>query len=151
MTKTPARKGKTPAKAPARKGKAAPAKLAKGASKAPGAPKAPPGAKAPAKPAKGASKAPGAATAAAPAKYRGIWADAADAAAKGKLPPAPDFSAPTHAAYRARLDALIALAKAGDLKGLAGVEMVPPRSSSPKALHRYRDLAMIALRAQAAK
>jgi hypothetical protein len=144
MTKTPARKGKTPAKAPARKGKAAPAKLAKGASKAPGAPKAPPGAKAPAKPAKGASKAPGAATAAAPAKYRGIWADAAEAAAKGKLPPAPDWTKRTH--YRAQHAALIELVKAGKIAALERLEL--PTSIS--ALSRYRDLAVVALKARGA-
>jgi hypothetical protein len=97
------------------------------------------------------AKAPKAAPAAEAPKYRGIWADAAEAAVKGKLPPAPDFSAPTHASYRARLNALVALAKAGDIKGLVAIEMIPPRSTSPKALHRYRDLALIALRAKAAR
>ena len=84
-------------------------------------------------------------------KYRGIWADAAEAAAKGKLPKAPDFSAETHRPYRNRLEKLIELAKAGDLRGLETVEMVPPRSTSPKALHRYRDLCVMALKAQRAK
>jgi hypothetical protein len=76
----------------------------------------------------------------------------ADAEA-GKLPAPPNFEAATHKPYRKRLEALVALVDAGDLKGLRAVEMVPPRSSSPKALHAYRDLAMTALvaRAKAAK
>lgn len=75
---------------------------------------------------------------------------AADAAA-GILPTPPDFSKPTHKPYRKRLEALVALVEAGDLAGLEAVQMIPPRSSSPKALHRYRDAAMIALKARAAQ
>lgn len=82
------------------------------------------------------------------AKYRGIWADAAEAAAKGKLPAAPDFSAATHAPYRKKLAALVELAKAGDAKGLKAVA-INPTSSSPKALARYRDLCLVALAARA--
>jgi hypothetical protein len=77
--------------------------------------------------------------------------EALEAAVKGILPRAPDFSAATHKPYRARLAALVALAEAGDLAGLESVEMLPPRSTSPKALHRYRDLALVALRARAAR
>ena len=67
------------------------------------------------------------------------------------MPQPPDFSAATHKPYRARLAALVALAEVGDLTGLEAIEMVPPRSTSPKVLHRYRDLAMTALRARAAR
>jgi hypothetical protein len=69
------------------------------------------------------------------------------AAEQGTLPQPPDFTANTHKPYRKRLAALVALVEAGDLEGLRAVEMLPPRSSSPKALHRYRDLAIIALKA----
>lgn len=72
----------------------------------------------------------------------------ADAQA-GKLPEAPDFSANTHARFRGRLDKIVALVKAGDIKALKA-EVINPVSSSPKALARYRDLAVIALEAQAA-
>lgn len=71
----------------------------------------------------------------------------ADAQA-GIMPSPPDFSAPTHKPYRARLAALVALVEAGDIAGLRDIEMIPPRSSSPKALHRYRDLALMALAAR---
>jgi len=84
-----------------------------------------------------------------PLKYRGVWAEVAEAAAKGKVPAAPDFDKPTHAGYRGRLAKLVALVAAGDLPGLAAADMQPPASSSRLALWRYRDLAMIALRAQA--
>jgi hypothetical protein len=85
-----------------------------------------------------------------PLKYRGVWAEVAEAAAKGKVPATPDFTKPTHAGYRKRLANLVALVAAGDLPGLAAADMQPPASSSRLALWRYRDLAMIALRAQAA-
>jgi hypothetical protein len=75
--------------------------------------------------------------------------EALAAAEKGILPQAPDFTADTHKPYRKRLDALVALVETGDLAGLEAVEMIPPRSTSPKALHRYRDLAMTALRVRA--
>jgi hypothetical protein len=72
----------------------------------------------------------------------------ADAEA-GKLPSPPDFSAETHAPYRKRLDAIIALVEARDLKGLKAIKMLRPYNSSIVALHRYRDLALTALAAQA--
>jgi hypothetical protein len=81
-------------------------------------------------------------------KYRGAWADAAEAAAKGKLPKAPDFSADTHKPYRAKLAALVELAKAGDIAGLEAVA-INPTSSSPKALARYRDLCVLAIQTKA--
>jgi hypothetical protein len=84
-----------------------------------------------------------------PARHPGGKRAAILAAQAGKLPEPPDFSAVTHKPYRARLAFLVDLATKGDLKRLRAVEMIPPRSTSPKALHRYRDLAMTALEAQA--
>lgn len=71
----------------------------------------------------------------------------ADAEA-GKLPPAPDFSAPTHARFRKKLGEVVAIAEAGDLAALRAFQ-INPVSSSPKAIARYRDLAVIALEARA--
>lgn len=71
---------------------------------------------------------------------------AAQEAATGKLPPPPDFSAQTHAPYRKRLQALIDLVNAGDADGLEAVQ-INPTSTSPKAMARYRDLAVTAIRA----
>lgn len=73
-----------------------------------------------------------------------------EAAERGDIPEPPDFSAATHKPYRKRLDVLVELVNAGDIRGLEDVDMLPPRSSSPKALLRYRDMALIALRARAA-
>lgn len=84
------------------------------------------------------------------AKPTGKRAAILEAAQKGKLPPAPDFSAPTHARFRKKLDEVIALAKAGDIAALRAFE-INPVSSSPKAIAKYRDLAVIALEAKAAK
>jgi hypothetical protein len=71
------------------------------------------------------------------------------AAQAGKLPPPPDFSAPTHARYRDAAKALVDMAKAGDIEGLKAM-VIKPYSSSPKAMAKYRDLAVIALEAQRA-
>lgn len=87
------------------------------------------------------------AKAAKPAKKLGKRAQVQADALAGKLPIPPDFSADTHAPYRKRLDALVTLAEGGDLKGLKAVEMLAPRSTSPKALDRYRNLAIMALEA----
>ncbi|MBS9477732.1 hypothetical protein [Ancylobacter radicis] len=65
----------------------------------------------------------------------------------GALPTAPDFSKPTHARFRAKLAKLVALAEAGDLEGLKAIE-INPVSTSPKAMARYRDLAIIAIEAR---
>lgn len=65
----------------------------------------------------------------------------------GALPAAPDFSKPTHARFRAKLAKLVALAEAGDLEGLKAIE-INPVSTSPKAMARYRDLAVMALEAR---
>jgi hypothetical protein len=69
------------------------------------------------------------------------------AAKSGKLPAPPDFSAATHARYRAAAEGLVALAKAGDIEGLKAT-VIKPYSSSPKAMAKYRDLAVIALEAR---
>jgi hypothetical protein len=70
------------------------------------------------------------------------------AAREGKLPEPPDFSAETHKRFRNKLQTVIHLAKAGDLKALRVFE-INPVSSSPKAIARYRDLCVIALEARA--
>ncbi|MCA3467722.1 MAG: hypothetical protein IOD03_09125 [Methylocystis sp.] len=72
---------------------------------------------------------------------------AMDAAKTGTLPVPPDFSAPTHARFRGKLEGLIALAERGDIEGLRDVT-INPVSSSPKALARYRDLCVTALQAR---
>lgn len=73
---------------------------------------------------------------------------AAEAAAReGKLPTPPDFSAKTHERYRPKLEEVVKMAKAGDIKGLKGYA-INPTSTSPKAIARYRDLAVIALEAR---
>lgn len=68
-------------------------------------------------------------------------------AQSGALPAAPDFSKPTHARFRAKLAKLVALAEAGDIEGLKAIE-INPVSTSPKAMARYRDLAIMALEAR---
>jgi hypothetical protein len=74
-------------------------------------------------------------------------ADLEAKARHGELPPPPNFSAPTHTRFRAKLDGLIALAERGDAEALAAVT-INPVSSSPKALARYRDLCITALEAR---
>jgi len=83
------------------------------------------------------------------ARPSGKRADVMAAAQAGKLPPPPDFSAPTHARYRAAAEDLVALAKAGDIEGVKATE-IKAYSSSPKAMAKYRDLAVIALEARRA-
>lgn len=82
------------------------------------------------------------------AKPLGKRAAILEAAQRGELPPIPDFSAPTHARFRKKLDEVVAMAKAGDIKGLKAFH-INPVSSSPKAIDRYRNLAVIALEARA--
>ncbi len=65
----------------------------------------------------------------------------------GALPATPDFSKPTHARFRAKLAKLVALAGAGDVEGLKAIE-INPVSTSPKAMARYRDLAIMAIEAR---
>lgn len=71
------------------------------------------------------------------------------AAQAGHLPAPPDFSADTHKRFRPRLAEAVALAEAGDVAGLEAFS-VNPISTSPKAIMRYRELALVALKAQAA-
>lgn len=73
---------------------------------------------------------------------------AIDAAKEGALPSVPDFSAPTHARFRKKLDQVVEMVKAGDIAGLKAFE-INPASTSPKAIARYRDLAVIAFEAKA--
>ncbi len=68
-------------------------------------------------------------------------------ARQGELPPPPDFSAATHARFRAKLEGLVALAEKGDVPRLRAV-VINPVSSSPKAMARYRDLAVMAIEAR---
>jgi hypothetical protein len=74
-------------------------------------------------------------------------ADIEAKARQGELPPPPDFSAPTHARFRAKLAALVELAEKADATGLRAIE-INPVLSSPKALARYRDLAVLAIDAR---
>ena len=67
------------------------------------------------------------------------------AAMLGVMPDEPDFSAATHKSYRPKLAKLVALAAAGDIAGLLAVE-INPCSTSPKAMDRYRNAAVAALR-----
>lgn len=73
-----------------------------------------------------------------------------EAAARGELPSPPDFSAATHTRFRKRLAEIVALVegrKIAELKAL----VINPVSTSPKAMARYRDLAVIALEHAPAK
>lgn len=74
-------------------------------------------------------------------------ADIEAKARKGELPSPPDFSAPTHARFRAKLAELVELAGKADATGLRAIA-INPVSSSPKALARYRDLAVLAIEAR---
>ena len=71
-----------------------------------------------------------------------------DCGQSGALPPAPDFSKPTHTRFRTKLAQIVALAEAGDIAALQAFK-VNPVSSSPKAMARYRDLCVIAITARA--
>lgn len=77
------------------------------------------------------------------------WNAAEAMAIKGKVPPALDFSAPTHARFREALEKVVKAAKAGDEKTLKAIK-INPVSSSPKALDRYRGLCLKALKAKVA-
>ncbi|WP_435258221.1 hypothetical protein ACSBLW_00070 [Thioclava sp. FR2] len=74
-------------------------------------------------------------------------ADLEAKAREGELPPPPDFSAATHARFRAKLAALVEMAGKADATGLRAIP-INPVSSSPKALARYRDLAVLAIEAR---
>lgn len=71
-------------------------------------------------------------------------------AERGELPSPPDFTAPTHARFRTRLAELVEMANAGDVDGLRAAS-IPTYSTSPRAMARYRDLAIIAHEARAKK
>lgn len=73
-----------------------------------------------------------------------------EAAMAGRLPTTPDFSANTHKAYRGKLATLVSLVEAGDLEALKAFP-INPYSTSPKALNKYRNLAVLALEAKAQK
>lgn len=85
-----------------------------------------------------------AAAAKAPAGKR---AAALEAAQRGEIPEAPDFTANTHKPHRAKLATVIGLVEKGDIAGLKAFA-INPISSSPKAIAKYRDLAVIALEAR---
>lgn len=82
-----------------------------------------------------------------PTAGRYDWAAAAESAKAGKMPTAPDFSASTHDGYRKRFDAVVAMAKAGDLAGLKKDD-TKPISGSRKIICRYRDAVIVALGAK---
>ena len=67
-----------------------------------------------------------------------------DQTQSGTLPPAPDFSKPTHTRFRVKLAQIVALAEAANIAVLQAFE-INPVSSSPKAMARYRDLCVIAI------
>ncbi|TGQ92179.1 hypothetical protein EN851_11305 [Mesorhizobium sp. M8A.F.Ca.ET.208.01.1.1] len=94
------------------------------------------------------AKAPSASSAA--EKPAGKRAAILEAAQRGEMPDAPDFSAETHKRFRGKLAQLVALAEAGDAAGLKAIE-IKPYSSSPKAMARYRDLAVLAIEARVAR
>jgi len=78
---------------------------------------------------------------------RGARRAAVEAAQRGELPTPPDFTAETHKRFRPKLARLVEMATAGDIAGLRATE-INPVSSSPKAMLRYRDLAIAALEAR---
>lgn len=84
------------------------------------------------------------ALAAAVAKPTSKRAAALEAAQRGEMPAAPDFSAPTHARFRKKLAEVVALAEAGDIEGLRAFQ-INPVSTSPKAIDRFRALSIEAL------
>lgn len=71
-------------------------------------------------------------------------------AAAGKLPPLPSFGGQDKARYAKQVEELGALTAKKDIKGLNALE-IPTYSSCRRAMAKYRDLAVIALQAQAAK
>lgn len=89
------------------------------------------------------------AKAAKPGSGRAFWAAAEEAASRGELPPEPDFSAPTHAPYRKKLQRMVVFAQLGDVASLRAVK-INPTSTTPKALARWRDLAVRAIEAREA-
>jgi len=88
------------------------------------------------------------ATGAASGRPMGRRAEIAENAAQGILPPPPDFSAETHKRFRGKLAEIVKLVEAGDVAALKAIE-IKTYSSSPKAMARYRDLAVQAIEARA--
>lgn len=86
----------------------------------------------------------------APKARGGKRAEAEASAAAGIMPTPPDFSAATHASHRKIHAQIVAMVETGDVAGLKAWEH-KHYSSSQKALARYRDLAVMALSARAAK
>lgn len=72
------------------------------------------------------------------------WSGAEEKAAKGILPAAPDFSAPTHERFRPLLAEVVKAAKDGNLIELKKMK-ISPVSSSPKAVDKYRQICIKAL------
>jgi hypothetical protein len=81
-------------------------------------------------------------------KTRYDWAGAEEAAANGKVPAAPDFSAPTHKYYVPKLAEVVKMVKAADLKGLRAYK-INGNNTSPTAIKRYLACALVALTAKA--
>jgi hypothetical protein len=85
------------------------------------------------------------------AKALGKRAALMASAEAGVMPSAPDFSAKTHTRFRGKLAEVVALVEAGDVDALAAYEYQGFLSSSPKAILKYRDLAVVALESRAAR
>lgn len=78
----------------------------------------------------------------------GKRADVLAAAERGEIPAAPDFTADTHKRFRPALADVVAMVEAGNVAGLKA-NKIEPLSSSRAAICRYRDLAIVALKAKA--
>ncbi len=74
----------------------------------------------------------------------GEWAQRRVLAERGVIPPMPDYSAPTHDAYREKIALIKRLVDEGDVETLKAITIVE-RSSTPSSLAKYRDLAIHAL------
>ena len=83
-------------------------------------------------------------------RWTGEWAHRRALAEQGIVPQMPNYSAPTHAAYRSRIVALKKLVDAADIEMLKTVTIVE-RSSTPESLAKYRDLAIHAFTVQSEK
>ncbi|MEI4481172.1 MULTISPECIES: hypothetical protein [unclassified Phyllobacterium] len=68
-------------------------------------------------------------------------------AEKGILPPVPDFRAPTHARFRKKLEEVVRLVEARDIETLRKL-VIKPTSTSPRAIAKYIELAILALASQ---
>ena len=84
-------------------------------------------------------------------KPLGKRAEILASAQAGVLPAPPDFTAETHRRFRPKLAEVVALVEAGDVAGLRAYQYVGFLSSSPRAIMRDRDLALVALEARAPK